>query len=75
MPKSQTEKYRLQIQMSLSEETGKLLEKVAEEREMTLTALVKELVFLGLQSLKYQPAEGVSTLKAIDPSHEGRYGT
>lgn len=72
-PKSPKKKYHLKVQMSLSEETGKLLEDVAEDREMTLSDLAVELIFLGLQSLKHAPLDRASALQAIDSSHEGRY--
>lgn len=72
MPKP--EKYKLQVSLTLSDETGKLREKVAREREMSLTALTRELVVLGLKSLKYEKEPGASPLQGIDPSHEGRYG-
>ena len=75
MPKPRSEKYKLQVQMRLSPETGKFLERIADEREMSLTELVHDLILLGVQSLKHRPLERASTLKAIDSSHEGRYGT
>lgn len=75
MPRQKAEKYKIQIQMSLSSETGKLLERVAAEREMSISELAKELIFLGLGSLKYKKEPGVSPLQGIDSSHEGRYGS
>lgn len=71
---SKPEKYKLQVSLTLSDETGKLLERVAKEREMSLPALTRELVILGLQSLKYGKEPGASPLQGIDPSHDSRYG-
>lgn len=59
------------ITINLPKSVVARLEDMAFDRDMTLRALVGELVIVGLQSLKYPDAERDSTIMGVDPSDDG----
>ena len=63
-------KYKRATRLTLPEPTGRRLEEMAEEREMSLDALISELVLLGIKSLEYPDQEPEGILRGIDPSDD-----
>lgn len=60
-----------QVNLSLPEELWRRMEGMVTTREMTLNALVSELVILGMNSLQYPEHDPMITVKGIDPSDDG----
>ena len=63
---------RLSVDFSVHPKILAQLEEMADERDMTVPELAKELMMMGLSQLKYKkPLHAEPHLKGVDPSGTG----